>query len=119
MKKIFILPIVVFVVYLFFVYFASPYINFYNTEFLHPLFWFLIPITLLLFLCIFIKNIKPKDVFFTILVFGILDFIILLNIETTCSTIFCFQRTVVALITSSLFSIIYFIVLLVKNKKTN
>ncbi len=119
MKKIFILPVVVFVTYLFFVYFASPYINFYNTEFLHPLYWFLIPITLLLFLCIFLKNIKPKNVFLTILVFGVLDSIVLVGVGSICYSIVCYQRTLVALVTSSLFSIIYFIVLLVRNRKTN
>lgn len=117
MKIKFIYPVVIFIILLIFIYFSSPYINFYNTEFLHPLFWTLVPVTCLLFLCIFLKRINPKPVFITILIFGVIDFIILSGISTTCSQIVCYDRNISALILSSLFSIIYLIILLVKNKK--
>ncbi len=116
MKKKFIYLVLASVVLLFYIYFSSPYINFYNVEFLHPLFWALIPITCLLFFCIFLKHITQKSFFLTLLIFGVIDFIILSGIETTCSQIVCYDRNASALILSSLFSVIYFIVLLLKNR---
>ena len=116
MKKPFIVTVVIFIILLIYIYFSSSYINFYNTEFLHPLFWTLIPLTCLLFLCIFLKRITPKSVLITILSFGVVDFIILFGIPTTCSQIVCYDRNTSALIISSLFSIVYFIVLLFQNK---
>ena len=115
--KIFITPVIVFVLLDIFIYMASPYIDFYNVEFLHPLFWTLLPLTILLFLSSFLKNIKPKFVFTTIGIFCIADFVLLFQIDPVCSQIVCFDRNISALIFSSLFSLIYFIVLLVKNKK--
>ena len=117
MKKIFIFPVIIFIMFLVFVYFRSPYIDFYNTEFLHPLFWLLVPITCLLFLCVFLRNIRPQSVFIILLIFGVLSFIILSAIDSTCSQIVCYDRSTSALILSSLFSTIYFIVLLFQNKK--
>jgi len=117
MKKIFILPIVISVLLMFVIYFGSPYIDFYNVEFLHPLYWTLIPITCLLFLCIFLKNIKTSSVFLTLLVFGVIDFLILSQIPPLCSQIFCIYRNYAAIIFSTLFSIIYFIILLFLNRK--
>ena len=117
MKKIFIVPIIAFLLYIFGVHFGSPYIDFYNVEFLHPLYWTLIPITCLLFLCIFLKNIKPRSVFLTLLVFGVIDFLLLSQIPPLCSQIFCIYRDYAAIIISSIFSAIHFVFLLFQNKK--
>lgn len=119
MKKLFIFLALISVVLLFCIYFSSPYINFYNSEFLHPLFWTLIPLTVLFFLSSFLKNIKPKPVFLTIFIFSIIAFIILSQVDTTCSPIVCIDRNFGALMLSSLFSIVCFIVLFIKNNNNN
>lgn len=93
------------------------YLNPYNAEFFHPLFGTLLPLTLLLFFSSFLKNITQKSFFLTLLVFGIIDFIVLSGIETTCSQIGCYDRNASALILSSLFSIVYFIILWLKSRK--
>ncbi len=117
MKKPFFLSVIISILFLTFVYFRSSNINFYNTEFLHPLFWLLIPVTCLLFLCIFLRGIKPKSVFVSIFIFGVLSFLILSAVDPVCSGIVCYDRSTSALLISSLFSIAYFIILLFKNRK--
>lgn len=117
MKKIFLYLFIVFIIILSFIYLYNSRIDFYNIEFLHPLFWFLIPVTCLLFFCIFLKNIKSKSVLVSLLFFGITSFAILAAVDPFCSGIVCFDRSQTALILSSLFSFIYFIILLIKNKK--
>lgn len=117
MKKKLIYLELFFIILLFYIYFASPYISFYNTEFLHPLFWTLMPLACLLLFCVFLKNINPKLFFLTLIIFGIIDFIILFGIKTTCSQVVCYDRNSSALILSSLFSVIFFIVLFLKNRK--
>ena len=117
MKKIFICLTLISLMLLVYIYFSSPYLNFYNVEFLHPLFWTLIPITCLLFLCIFLNNISQRSFFSVLAIFGVIDFIILSEINTTCSQIVCYDRSSSALLLSSLFSIIFFIILLFRNKK--
>lgn len=99
------------------IYAVNPHIDFYNVEFLHPLFLTLIPIAFLLFLCNFLRNVRPQNVFAVLAIFGVADFVLLSMVEPLCSAIVCFNRTLSALILSSLFSIIYFIVLLFKNHK--
>jgi hypothetical protein len=91
----------------------------YNTSvnIVNPIIGLFIPLFVLSFLTIILKNINSKSIFLTILVFGIVDFVFLSGFETTCSAIICFQRAQLALITSSLFSIIYFVFLIFKNKK--
>ncbi len=117
MKKIFIPIILLFLVCIFGIYFGSPYIDFYNIEFLHPLLWTLVPVTILLFLSIFLRNVKTREIFSTIIVFGIIDFIILSQVAPLCSPIFCFDRSTASIVISSIFSVVYFIVLLFKNRK--
>ena len=117
MRKIFIFPILLFVLCMVIIYLNTHTLNVYNTEFFHPLFSSLLPLTLLLFLSSFLKNIKPKVVFLTILIFGIIDLVLLSQIDTTCSQILCFDRNLAALVISSIFSIVYFVVLLLQNRK--
>jgi|SRR3989344_4988471 len=116
-QKLFMLPVIIFLSLIVFIYFSSSYINFYNSEFLHPLFWILIPLTALFFLSSFLSNISLKYIFLTTLVFGIIAFIILSQVDTTCSPIVCIDRNFAALLLSSLFSIICFIILFFKNRK--
>jgi len=117
MKKIFIFPIISLVLIILVIFINIPYLNIYNTDFFHPLFGSLLPLIFLLFLASFLKNVQPKLVFTVLLVFVILDFILLSQIEPLCSQIICYDRTQSALVFSSLFSIVFFIVLLFKNKK--
>ncbi len=106
-----------FVLVMLVIYLNISYFSIYNTELFHPMFGTLLPLTLLLFLAGFLKNIKPKLVFLTVIIFGVIDFILLSKVEPLCSGIVCFDRTLMALVLSSLFSVIYFIVLLFQNKK--
>ena len=117
MKKSFVVVTILFVLVLFIIIMNFHYLNPYNTELFHPVFGALLPLTVLMFLCIFLKNINPKSVFLALLILGVIDFIILSAIQPICSGIVCYDRTQMALIISSLFSVIYFIVLLFKNKK--
>jgi hypothetical protein len=117
MKKIFIFPVVLFVVIMLIIYLNFSYLNPYNTELFHPMFSVLLPLTILLFLCIFLKNIKPKFVLLTIAIFGVLDFLLLSTVDPLCSQIVCIDRSQTALFWSSLFSFIYFIILLFQNRK--
>lgn len=117
MKNHFIYTVIVFVALLIFIYFSGPYINFYNSKFLHPLFWTLIPLTILFFLSSFLKNIKVKPFIFGIFLFSVIAFLILSQVDTTCSPIVCIDRNFAALMISSVFSIVYFIVQFFKNRK--
>jgi len=99
------------------VYYINPYINFYNTEFIHPFFWALLPISILLLVISWFKKIDIRNIVTTIFVFGIIEFIVLFNIDTTCSPMICFSRNMVALWLSSLFSLIYFIYLLIADDR--
>lgn len=117
MKKKFIIITIFFVLILLIIIKNFTYLNHYNTEFFHPLFGTLLPLAIFFFLSAFLKNVQSKPVFISVTIFLILDSIILYSIDTTCSQIVCFDRNLMALILSSAFSIIYFIVLLIKNKK--
>ena len=117
MKKPLIINIVFFVLILFIIIMNFPYLNPYNTELFHPMFGVLLPLTLLIFFSGFLKNIKYKSVLLIIIIFIIIDTIILSQINPICSGIVCYDRSTSALILSSLFSIVYFIFLLFKNKK--
>lgn len=117
MKKSFIFTAMVFVLILFIIISNLSYLNPYNTDFFHPLFGVLLPLTLLLFFSSFLKNVQSKSVFISISIFCVIIFIILAAIEPVCSTIVCYDRNSLALIISSLFSVVYFIVLLFKNRK--
>jgi len=117
MKKIFILPAILSVLIMWVIYLNTSFLNPYNTVFFHPLFATLLPLTCLLFLSNFLKNIQPKVVFMTIAVFCIIEFLVLSQIDPICSQIACFDRNMVALTSSSLFSIVYFIILFTNNKK--
>jgi hypothetical protein len=99
------------------IYFGGSYIDFYNVELLHPLFVSLIPLILLFFSSSFFKILNTKYFFTTIVSFSILDCLWLSTIQPLCSQIGCLDRTQSALILSSLFSIIYFIILLIQNRK--
>lgn len=116
-NKIFLLFIIILTLVDILVYFSSPYINFYNSEFLHPLFWFLIPLIILFFLSSFLSHIQVKKFLFGIFLFSVISFIILSQVSTTCSPIVCIDRNFGALILSSVFSIIYFVIQFLKNKK--
>ena len=117
MKKPFIITIVFFVLILFIIITNFPYLNPYNTELFHPMFGVLLPLTLLIFFSGFLKNIKYKSVLLTMVIFIMIDAIILSQINPICSGVVCYDRNTSALILSSVFSIIYFIFLLFKNKK--
>ena len=119
MKKVFIFPTIVLVLIMLVIYINIPYLNIYNTEFFHPLFGTLLPMVCLLFLSSFLKNIRPKLVFITIAIFGIIDFLVLSQIDPVCSQIVCFDRNMAALVLASLFSVIYLIILFLKNKRLN
>jgi FtsH-binding integral membrane protein len=93
------------------------FLNPYNTDLFHPIFGALLPLTLLMFFSGFLKSIKYRSVLMTLVIFIAMEAIILSQVESVCSGIVCYDRTTSALILSSLFSIIYFIALLLKNKK--
>lgn len=116
-NKTFLLPIIFFILVDVSIYYLSPNISFYNSEFLHPLFWFLIPLTILYFLASFLNNIKIRHFSITIFLFSVASFIILSQVDTTCSPIVCIDRNFAALMLSSTFSIIYFIIQFFKNRK--
>ena len=116
-RKILFSVVMLFIIIDFFIYFYLPSINFYNIEFIQPLFWTLIPLIFLLFLLSFLKNINLKSVLTTILIFGIVVFFIISQTDSICSQIICLDRNLAALILSSIFSIIYFIVQFIKNRK--
>ena len=116
-KKIFIVIAIPFLLFVFLIYLFLPKISFYNVEFIQPLFWTLLPLIVLLFLLSFLKSIKTKQALILIAIFLIIDFFILFQIDTTCSQIICFGRNLSALLLSSLFSMIYFIIQFIKNKK--
>src|SRR5436190_12087338 len=105
MKKNYIFPIILFLLIMLVIYLNITFLSIYNTELFHPIFVTLIPLTLLLFLASFLKNIQPKFVFLVIIIFGVIDFILLSMIEPLCSQILCYNRTQSALALSSLFSI--------------
>lgn len=117
MKKIFIITTIFLVLILLIIIMNFQYLNPYNTELFHPIFGALLPLAFLFFFCIFLKNVNPKYVFLTVFIFGVLSFIILSATDSTCSQIVCYDRSTLALILSSSFSIIYFIILLFQNKK--
>ena len=117
MKKSFIFTTLFFVLILFIIMMNFRYLNPYNTELFHPVFGALFPLTFLLFFSGFLKNIKYKSVLLSIVIFIIIDTILLSQINPICSQIICYDRSTSALILSLLFSIIYFIVLFLKNKK--
>ncbi len=87
-------------------------------KFVQPLFWMLLPLTILLFLCNFLKNIQPKQVLSVIIIFIVIVSVVLTQIPPICSGLICYDRAGWALGLSSIFSIIYFIILLIKNRKT-
>ncbi len=116
MKKTFFTTVAVITLFIFVVYLNLPNINFYNVEFVQPLFWFLIPVIFLLFLLGFLKNLKRISIFLTIVIFGVFSLLLLSQVEVTCSQIFCFSRNLSALTLSSIFSIIYFLVQFFKNR---
>ncbi len=117
MKKPFIITTIFFVLVLFVILMNFHYLNPYNAELFHPAFGVLLPLTFLLFFSSFLKNIKYKSFLLTIIIFIVINAIILSQIESICSQIICYDRSTSALILSSLFSVIYFIVLLFLNKK--
>ena len=116
MKKPFVFLEIIFIILLALIYFGSTYVNFYNIEFLHPLFWLLVPITFLGFFCIWLKNINFRYFFLVITLFLFVSFTVLSFVDPICRQIICFDRNVLALILSFLFSVIYFIVILFQNK---
>lgn len=98
------------------IYYLNPHVDFYNTEFLYPFFWTLLPISILLLFISELKNIKIKNIIITILIFGIVSSFILSNINTTCSDMICFfNRGSSALWLSASFSLVYYFVLRVKS----
>jgi len=117
MKKPFVITTVLFALILLIIIMNFQYLNPYNTDLFHPMFGVLLPLTLLVFLSGFLKNIKYKSILLTLIIFIVIETIILSGIDSTCSQIVCYDRNASALILSSLFSIIYFIVLLFKNRK--
>jgi hypothetical protein len=118
MKKPFVFLVAVFIVIMGVIYLNISYLNIYNTDIFHPLFGALLPLVFLLFFSSFLKNIRSSAFFTALAVFIIIEFVLLSQIEPICSQLICYDRTQAALILSSLFSIIYFIVLLIKNKKS-
>lgn len=117
MKKSLIITATFFLLVLFIIIKNFSYLNPYNTEIFHPLFGVLLPLTILLFLSSFLKNVKPKSVLSAIFIFLFFVFIILSGIEPICSAIVCYDRSTLALVLSSLFSAVYFIVQYFKNRK--
>lgn len=99
------------------IYKINPVIDFYNTQFLHPLFWFLLPATIFLFFCGLLKNIKPKYVFMNLGISFIVFFFISIVLSSECSIVICFSRGGIMLFSSSVFSIIYFIILVIKDRR--
>ena len=117
MKKSFAVTLIFVVLLLIIILLNFSYLNPYNFELFHPIFSALFPIAFLVFFSSSLKNINTKYFFRTLVVFLFIEFIILSGIDSTCSQIVCYDRNSSALILSSLFSIIYFIVLFIKNKK--
>ncbi len=117
MKKNFIVTALLLAFLLIIIVMNLPFLNPHNTDLFHPMFGVLLPLTLLMFFCGFLKSIRYKSVLVTMIIFIILEAIILSGIDPICSQIVCYDRTMSALIFSSLFSIIYFIILFLKNRK--
>lgn len=116
-KNSFLIVASIFCLFIIGIYKINPKIDFYNTQFLHPLFWFLLPTAIFLFFCSFLKNIKPKYVFMNLGIVFVIFFFISIGLSLECSIVMCFSRGGIMLFLSSIFSVIYFILLLIKNRR--
>jgi len=77
----------------------------------------LLPLFILSILVLMLKNISFRNYFLTLCVYLAVSTLILSQIAPDCSGIVCFFRIQLAPIFSTLFSVIYFIVLLFQNFK--
>lgn len=98
------------------VYFLNFYVEFYNSELLHPLFWFMVPLVPLFLISSFLKKADSKILIAPFFIFILVSLVLLASISSSCSQILCIDRSSLALILSSIFSVVIFVFLLIKNK---
>lgn len=77
----------------------------------------LLPLLVLSVVSLALKNISFRAYALTLSIYSLLVAVILPQIEPECSTIFCFTRNLASITFSSIFSLVYLVVLLFQNRK--